>query len=140
MAIGKLIFECVLPGRVGIKKNSTQRKWSFKHRRTLTIASDKYMAWEQRAVLHLKHAWAGRPKYDKQVIAQFTFHFANRHSLPDLSNAYQGPEDALQKAGVLLNDKLIAGHDGSRIKVGGTPHVVVRVFEFLPDEGSDDGK
>ena len=37
-----------------------------------------------------------------------------RKTLPDLSNLYQGPEDALQKAGILENDSLIHSHDLSR--------------------------
>lgn len=35
-------------------------------------------------------------------------------NLPDLSNLYQMPEDLLQYAGVIEDDRLIAGHDGSR--------------------------
>ena len=35
-------------------------------------------------------------------------------AIPDLSNLYQGPEDALQAAGVLADDSLVASHDGSR--------------------------
>jgi len=38
--------------------------------------------------------------------------------LPDLSNLYQLPEDALQKAGVIKNDCLIHSHDLSRRLVG----------------------
>jgi len=34
--------------------------------------------------------------------------------LPDLSNLYQLGEDALEKSGILENDRLISGHDGSR--------------------------
>jgi len=35
-------------------------------------------------------------------------------SVPDLSNLYQAVEDILEDTGVLKNDRLICGHDGSR--------------------------
>lgn len=34
--------------------------------------------------------------------------------LPDLSNLYQLPEDCLQQAGIITNDTIVSGHDGSR--------------------------
>lgn len=43
----------------------------------------------------------------------FTFYRATRH-IVDLSNLYELPQDALQKAGILENDALIESHDGSR--------------------------
>lgn len=50
---------------------------------------------------------------DYPVNVKFSFYLPTRR-LPDLSNLYQLPEDALEKAGILANDKLIGGHDGSR--------------------------
>lgn len=38
----------------------------------------------------------------------------DQYSMPDLSNLLQGPEDALQEAGILADDALIRSHDGSR--------------------------
>ena len=34
--------------------------------------------------------------------------------VPDLSNLYQMPEDLLEQAGIIRNDRLIESHDGSR--------------------------
>jgi Holliday junction resolvase RusA-like endonuclease len=54
------------------------------------------------------------------VSIAFTFHYKkNKNGKPtkkiaDLSNLIQGPEDALQKAGIILNDKLIESYDGTR--------------------------
>lgn len=51
--------------------------------------------------------------------ACFRFHYPNTRRgqitkrLMDLSNLYQGPEDALQKANIILDDAQIESHDGS---------------------------
>lgn len=52
------------------------------------------------------------------------FHYKNtkkgkpRLDVADLSNLYQGPEDCLQKAGIIVDDKQIESHDGSRRVLG----------------------
>ena len=60
------------------------------------------------------------------VIAEFTFYFPETiyftkagprsKKLPDASNLYELPQDCLQKVGILENDTLVDGHDGSRRK------------------------
>lgn len=53
------------------------------------------------------------------VSVSFIFHYKKNKNgkatkrFLDQSNAYQGPEDCLQEAGILLDDALIENHDGS---------------------------
>ena len=91
------------------------------------MASDRYLAWENQAVGILKQLWRRDPIADP-VIARFTFYFKNRSGEPDLSNCYEGPQDALAKAGVISNDKIIQGHDGSRKHFGEEPRVVIELL------------
>jgi Holliday junction resolvase RusA-like endonuclease len=59
-----------------------------------------------------------------RIIAKFTFFMpmtvyytkkaAINLKIGDISNLYQMPEDALTKAGIIEDDTLIEGHDGSR--------------------------
>lgn len=127
---GEVLFKCTIPGRVRIKKNGTQRKYSFKHRRTFTCASDLYLGWENNAIQILRSKWVGKDPLKCPIVARFTFNFENRQHEPDLSNCYQGPEDALQKAGVIANDKLISAHDGSRKRFGLAPSVEIELVAF----------
>lgn len=127
---GKLLVRATLPGRVGIKKNRTQRRYSFARKRTVTMPSDEYLIWERQAVAALQKHWNDRPAIDKAVHVRLTFWFLNHSGEPDLSNCYQGPEDALQKAGVIENDKLIRSHDGSRKRFGRQPCVEIEVYEY----------
>jgi len=55
----------------------------------------------------------------EDISVAFKFYYKkNKNGKPtkkflDMSNAYQGPEDCLQEAGVILDDKQIVNHDGS---------------------------
>lgn len=49
----------------------------------------------------------------------------------DLSNLYQGPEDALVKALILADDSLIESHDGSRKHLGCiAPRILITIRPF----------
>jgi Holliday junction resolvase RusA-like endonuclease len=58
------------------------------------------------------------------VIAEFIFYFPETvyftkagprsKKIPDTSNLYELPQDCLQAVGILENDTLVDGHDGSR--------------------------
>lgn len=41
------------------------------------------------------------------------FYFKDHQSEPDLSALYEGIQDVLEKEGIIKNDRLIFGHDGS---------------------------
>jgi Holliday junction resolvase RusA-like endonuclease len=80
------------------------------------------------------------------LLAKFTFYFpinkiytkqgtVSKH-LADISNLYELPQDCLTKAGIIEDDRLIKGHDGSRIeKSPDNNHylgIVLTYFDFKP--------
>lgn len=56
------------------------------------------------------------------------YEFQNRMGEPDLSACHEGIQDVLQTAKVILNDRLIQSHDGSRKTFG---HNVAGMHVFL---------
>lgn len=97
-----------------------------------------YKAWEKGVVDQL---WVQRMEYLKTMTGpwepinegvQVTFiFFMKDRARYDLSNLYQGPEDALVKAKILTDDSLIESHDGSRKYLGcETPRILVTVKSF----------
>ncbi len=130
---GRFLFKTTIPGRVCIKKNGTQRKYSFKKRRTITCASDRYMEWENSAIFYLRQAGLYKPAIQCNIMVTFIFNFSTAKSLPDLSNCYGGPEDALQKSNIIKNDRQIKSHDGSRIKIGKNDSVEIEIYEYIGD-------
>lgn len=50
--------------------------------------------------------------------------------IPDLSNLYELPQDALQKADVISDDANICSHDGSRRRPGKETMLIVEIFKF----------
>ena len=108
-----ILFSCTLTGRVKQKKNSMRirRHGYFK---SSIAPSDVYELWATDAALEISSAWRRRPPIRKPVNAKMVFYLKNHQHEADLSNMYQGIEDLLQECGVLVNDKLIYSHDGSR--------------------------
>jgi Holliday junction resolvase RusA-like endonuclease len=128
--MAEILFKCTIPGRVAIKKNSLQRRYSFAKQRTVTMASDRYLDWAEMASLHIRQAMRGARTIVVPVNIKMLFYFLNHSSEADLSNLYQGPEDILQEMGVIKNDKLIYGHDGSRKIFGSNPRVEIEITRF----------
>ena len=89
------------------------------------LLSKKYREWEKGVVDQL---WVQRMQYQASMIGpwepidypvQVTFIFyIARKGKYDLSNLYQGIEDALVTAQILEDDSLIESHDGSRKHIG----------------------
>jgi Holliday junction resolvase RusA-like endonuclease len=129
--IDEVLFECFIPGRVGIKKNGRKAR-RFGHR-IFTVASDSFEQWACDASVHIKMAARGMKPISFPVVATMIFRFPDHRGEPDLSNAYQGVEDLLQEMGVIENDRLIYSHDGSR-KVFGQPfstHIILTKYPGL---------
>jgi Holliday junction resolvase RusA-like endonuclease len=98
------LFSAVIPGRCIVKKNG-QRVYG-RGRGKRVVYTPKFLEWQSRAMVIL----LGPLKsilIDGQVTAHFRFYFANRASEADVSNLVEGPQDALVKAGVLKDDKLV---------------------------------
>ena len=124
----KVLFICTIPGRAYVKKN-TQRV--VRGRRV--IYSPNFLAWERGALATLRRAYRGLPS-EGNLEARFSFYFANRQAESDLSNLIEGPQDALQKAGVIANDKqIITLH--ARKFFGAEPRVEIELLGF---SGGDD--
>jgi len=119
---------------------SKKRNWSVVcgRGRPRIVVSGKYKIWEKTIKDEL---WLQRIKYGgsmlvpwvpiaQPVLVEFHF-FLKGHARFDLSNLYQGPEDALQAAGILKNDEVIAGHDGSRRHYGvDNPHITITITPY----------
>lgn len=109
-----------------IKKNNKQIAYNKSNGRRFIISSNKAQAYEKWLTLKLKSLKMQKnlETIDQLVNVSFKFSFPKSvyytkkneisKRLPDMSNLYQAPEDALQKAGILENDYLIGSHDDSR--------------------------
>ena len=108
------------------------------------ILSKQYKAWEKSATDQL---WVQRIGYQSTMIVpwvpiaepvtvRFLF-FLKGHGKIDLSNLYQGPEDALVVAEILQDDALIESHDGSRkySDHNDMPRVHIKIMPFK-EEGN----
>jgi len=104
----------VLPIAPATKKTSQQ----ILHRRggqPFVAPSAKSGEWEKAAALHLRSAWAQieRKPVDEPVNLQALFY--RKELRGDLVNYLQALCDALERAGVVSNDRLITSFDGSRL-------------------------
>lgn len=106
-----------------IKKNNKAIAFNRKTGRSFIKSSPKAIAGESYLTYHLsllKRQFKQAFPITEPISVSFIFHYKkNKNGKPtkqvaDLSNLIQGPEDALQKAGVILNDKQIESFDGTR--------------------------
>ena len=127
-----------LSGRPVSKKNS--KRIVKMGGRPVPLPSKAYVAWE--SVAHVEamaqwreaKCWTAVGAEDEPVWLMITAYWCGQR--PDLSNVLCGPEDVLQTAGVLTDDKWVLHHDGSRLYQVATKkeqHSVVRVFVPVTD-------
>ena len=123
----EILFKCIIEvTRHGVKKNGKQ---IFKNRATgqRFIASNS----KSKHLENLLNAYLLREKLkarldtiDCDINACMIFYYpesvyftkAGKRSnkVADLSNLYESVQDAMQKVGIIRNDSLICGHDGSK--------------------------
>lgn len=130
-------FSFIIDGQPMSKK----RNWTISRIRggvPRIVLTKQYRAWEKGVVDQL---WIQKTQYQGSMIGmwepiaepvavRFLF-FIKGHKKYDLSNLYQGPEDALVAAGILKDDTLIESHDGSRKYLGvDNPHIEITIREF----------
>ena len=87
------------------------------HGRRIIKSNPRVEAYQHKAVAMLCQQWSERPPITVPVNAAIVSMGAwkrGNDNLPDASNLYQMPEDLLESAGVLENDRQIDSHDGSR--------------------------
>lgn len=131
-------FSFIIDGRPMSKK----RNWTIGRNRSgimpRIVLTKRYKEWEKSVVDQL---WVQRMTYQAsmtgpwQPIAEpveVTFIFyIKRKGKYDLSNLYQGIEDALVKGQILKDDSLIESHDGSRKHIGDeADQILVRIRPF----------
>ena len=103
-------YKFEIPGRVGIKKNSKRIIVSYAQRagrRIKMLSSERYSAFEKHAILTLAKIWGDKPALTGRIEAVYKFYFKNRQGEADTSNCIEGPQDCLESAGIILNDKQI---------------------------------
>lgn len=125
--MGKLLFEVNIPGRVRIKKNG--RRYIGKGK---NIPSALYVVWEKNSaidVLRAIPAYRQNLPIKEPCRAEFEFHFKNFQNEADTSNCVEGPQDLLQKVGVIENDKLIVEFTAKKI-IGLTECTIIRLFKL----------
>ena len=102
------------------------------------VLSKRYKEWEKGVVDQL---WVQRVQYQSSMIGpwepidypvQATFIFyIKKKGRYDLSNLYQGIEDALVTAQILKDDSLIESHDGSRKHIGDeADQILIKIRPF----------
>jgi Holliday junction resolvase RusA-like endonuclease len=72
-----------------------------------------HRAWLKSAVEQLRWQWADAPIPKTMHVSAKIVSYLGTKRMIDASNLYQGPEDAMQLAGVLEDDVCIEDHDGS---------------------------
>lgn len=125
------LFEVTIPSRVGIKKNS--KRMIMAGGRPRLISSEKYLQWEKHAAAYVKQAMQGfKLPISSPCRAEFVFYFKNHHAEIDISNALQGPEDLLEKLGVIENDRLIQEVFARKV-FGHEPKTILRLLPMYPN-------
>lgn len=110
-----LLATLTISGRPVVLKNSKQII-VVKGRRIIK-SNPRVEAYQHRAIQELVEQWGSRDTITSPVGLRLTAYLGASHdsgNLPDLSNLYQCPEDLLQSADIIEDDRLIENHDGSR--------------------------
>jgi Holliday junction resolvase RusA-like endonuclease len=135
-------FSFIIDGRPMSKK----RNWTIGRNRNgiipKIVLTKKYKEWHKSVIDQL---WVQRMTYQASMIGpwepitgpvEVTFIFyIKRKGKYDLSNLYQGIEDALVDAQILEDDSLIESHDGSRKHVGDEADMILIKIRPFKDSG-----
>jgi len=103
-------------GQTPTKKTGQEIRCNRAKTKIWIAPSKEYQKWEADAAKQLMCQRVAM-EYEFPVTCQIQVKFTiYRHGFrePDLSNLIQSCEDALQKGGIIKNDSLIRGVDGSR--------------------------
>lgn len=136
------VFCCRIPvNRHAVKKNGRTIHINRKTGNRFIGKSQALSSAEQYLIAHLIKARNDAKifvpiSYD--IHAMFRFYFSDfwtkedrrNLTLPDLSNLVCLPEDCLQEAGIIVNDRQIASLDGSRRLPGSTDILEIKIWPF----------
>lgn len=126
-----LIAHITIPGAPVTKKTSQALVWVGKgpKRRPKIVPSARSKRWEGEVSAALHVLWR-RPALTNLVWVRALF-YRPTETTGDLSNYLQALGDALERGGVVANDRLIASWDGSRRLVDADdPRVEVDLLAF----------
>ena len=114
------LYRAVIEGFIVIPYfRMTQRsKWTKPAKRYLD--NQALLAW------HLSQKWYGKEAIDYPVEISYAVHFPTRHSR-DNDNVLKAIQDALQYAGIVINDKWIQGTGKTRIHFDGKARLIVEL-------------
>ena len=104
----------VITGNPATKKNSQQIFYNKKTGKRFVSQSEKYKSYESNVINQLS---CHNENIDSSVTVNAVFYRDSHHRV-DLTNLLEALDDALVKAGVLVDDNynIIVLHDGSRVK------------------------
>lgn len=125
-------FEATVIGNPASKKTGQRIvRWG---KRPGIMQSVKYKRWEAAAIPQLRIAWhavGGREPYAGAVHVKALFYREDRRRV-DLSNLLESVADALERAGVIVNDHQIESWDKSRrLYDPAKPRVELVITEFV---------
>jgi len=121
-----LLFKTEIPGRVPVKKN-TAKVFKFG-----AVYSKAWKEWEKKAVRLLRIQGIKEPISDYCQI-KMVFYLKNHQWEPDVSNVCEGPQDVLQKANILTDDKLIKRLFAEKHFNDDNPRVEIEIHTLGPD-------
>ena len=104
----------IIPGHPRVLKNP--KKILRRKDGSQFIGSPENYGAMKKAADNLALQWVGKP-IDFPVSLKIMSYGAWKDgsgNMPDASNLYEFPQDALEKAGIITNDRLVEHHDGSR--------------------------
>ena len=104
-------------GHPVVLKNSKQICLNRKTGKSFIKSNQKVDAYRHRAIAQIRYQWGNRAPCEGPLHVQIEIYGAWRSdsgNLPDLSNLYQMPEDLIEQCGVIVDDRQIASHNGSR--------------------------
>jgi Holliday junction resolvase RusA-like endonuclease len=120
-----ILFQVTIPGRAYVKKNGASMVGNGKFKKL--IYTPQYQAWEKTAILQVRQKRI-QSTISFPINLKVIFYFDNRMAEADLSALYEGIQDVLQSEGVIANDRLIVGHNGSTKVFGeGEPRMEVEI-------------
>ena len=137
---GKVLFSCLIS--VGKHMSKKNNKTIHKNRRTHqsfigTNSKTKYLI-DYLNMQLLKEKLKQRiDTIECDINASFVFYYPDSvfytkknqrsHKVGDIDNLLGGPLDCLQKVGVIINDRIICGVDGTRRKPSGDKNYYLRI-------------
>ena len=105
------VLKLIIPGRPTTKKNSGRVITRGRYPRILP--SKAFENYEKVSLMHIRAAMPCQ--FREPVALKCLYYLPDKRWWPDLVGLLQATSDILETAGVLENDRLIIGYDGSKI-------------------------